>query len=326
MTDPYFKYAIDKVSYNNQLYFTRRQLWYEVNRGLWRKRRTNPLKNALIVGIAALIFIPPPTETKIIGTLICIALAVLVSLIWNYAFKTAPRHQPKISLDHFTHSMLSRWNSIQGKPAKLLTKSDKSIAVDPRGDEADLTDYSFDRLVITENMDTAVMLLANRLHLEKKCAVLCAKDLHSDKANIILKMVEHNPQLKVLVVHDASIEGCGLPARLRQEPWFHEDLVELIDLGLRPNQVRKLRMFTNKMLAAQILAEDAQIEHLSPEETDWLKQGYSAELEALRSRRLLRSISHGFVLAEEADLAKEMEDDDWEFDFGEGVIWIESFG
>ena len=325
LTDPFFQAAIDKVSYEGRLYFTSRQLWYELNRGLWRKRMVKPGSIITTTVIAAVIAFMFFNDFPLLVVALAIT-ALLVMLAWNYYIKHSPRHTPIMNLGFFTPSVLASWTGVHGRPQMLMHKDGLTFGINPRGEESDLTDYSFDRLVITENKDTATMLVANKLQLEKKCAILYANDLSSDRASQLLKMVKHNPLLKVIVIHDASVEGCGLLTKLRQESWFPEDSVEWVDLGLRPNQARKLRLFTIRKPDTHVFTEHPGIKHLAPEEIDWLKQGNTAELEGLRPRRLLRSISYGFALAEKADLADDSDQDDWAFDLGEGFLWIESFG
>jgi hypothetical protein len=322
LTDLSFQAAIETISYQGQLKYTRRQLWYEVNRRLWRRRMVGPRAfiGTLVAAFLLSLFLGP-------SYLLTGAILILVTsglLAWNYYVKIGPRQQPIMPLEHFAIS-LGRWRRAHGEPVGLIADSDQRIAIDLRGEEADLTDYGFDRLVITEHVSTAAMLLANMLHIEKKCAILCAQDLSSEKAELILRMIQHNPQLKVLAIHDASIEGCGLAITLRQEPWFHEDSVELIDLGLRPEQAKKLRLFKRKGVVSRNLVEDARTKHLAPEEVEWLEKGNFAELEGLRPRPLLRAISRGFSLADEADSNGELHDE-LGFDIGEDILWIESFG
>jgi hypothetical protein len=315
LTDLFFQKAIDRVSYEGQLYFTKRQLWHEINRGLARRRRIQKLIGPTLLGTFIALILYASFESLLLLT---IPFWVFVATIaWNYYAKHYTQLWPSMPYDLFMDSVLPRWLEVQGKPNWLLANQD--FQINPRGEEADLTDYGFERMVITENRETATMLLTNKLHLEKKCAILCAMNLSSNQSKLILKMTENCSQLKVMVVHDASIEGCDLSNRIQQEPWFREDDFELIDLGLMPEQVKELRLFTLIEPVPEHGALTFQGKHLSEKEINWLKQGYSAELEGLRPRHLLHSIAQGFAFADKTNL-------DEEEAYSEGIYWFETFG
>ena len=167
--------------------------------------------------------------------------------------------------------------------------------------EPDLTSYSFDRALVTDHADTAAMLVANNFHFENNCAVLSVDGYPEGVADTVLTMLRRNPELKVYALHDASSEGCSLPLSLREERWFPDPAINVIDLGLRPRHAKTMRLFT--LIGASQTVPDSLREVLAPEEVVWLESGHVAEVSVLRPARLIRGIYQGF--SRESDLDSE---------------------
>ena len=160
------------------------------------------------------------------------------------------------------------------------------------------------------------MLVANNFHFENNCAILSADGYPQGRSETVLAMLRRNPQLQVFTVHDASIPGCALPLTLRQERWFPDPGVSVLDLGLRPRHALALNLFT--LGAGATVVPPALRDLLAAREVAWLEAGNLAEVAALRPARLMRAIYQGFAAQRTGDGGGSGD--------GAGGIWFYSSG
>ncbi|MFJ2650988.1 hypothetical protein ACIO1C_30240 [Streptomyces sp. NPDC087420] len=155
--------------------------------------------------------------------------------------------------------------------------------------EPDLYDYGLPRLLVCQSRSVARMLLANDLHLEAACPVLAAGDLPLDPR--LLAGLARVDGATVHVLHDASVAGIALTARLRAD---HPG-VRVASLGLVPRHAIAMRLNAARAPArvppeSGLPAETALPAGLDRRERDWLARGRSAEVEAVHPARLLRTV------------------------------------
>ncbi|WP_243869367.1 hypothetical protein [Streptomyces liangshanensis] len=149
--------------------------------------------------------------------------------------------------------------------------------------EPDLYDYGLPRLLVCQSRSVARMLLANDLHLEAACPVLAADDLPLDPR--LLAGLARVEGATVHVLHDASVAGLALTARLRDG---HPG-VRVASLGLVPRHAIAMRL-TAARGPAWVPCEARLPAGLDRREREWLARGRSAEVEAVHPARLLRTV------------------------------------
>lgn len=127
----------------------------------------------------------------------------------------------------------ARWLAVHGAPSALVTPwPTQDLA--PTLREADIGDYSFDRVVITDSAWMVDFLLCNNFHFETNSAVLCIDGHPADRFEMIRGMLQKNPQIIVIAIHDASVEGCAMAHRLVTEDGWFRDHGYVVDVGLNP--------------------------------------------------------------------------------------------
>lgn len=330
VADGLFQRAIKDVSGDNSLFFTEGQLWYEFNRRLLRKKVPGSPAVALI------------SVSTVGGGLI----ALLAHTFWPLAIITVPGviggavlrararragpppQHPRISGSDFRRKYLSRWGSVHGRIEKLLPPIEPQAAPAPKS--PDVAAFSFDRALVTDHAAIAAMLVANNFHFENNCAILSADGYPAPVFDTVMTMLRRNPNLRVFAVHDASEAGCGLPLALRGETWFPDATVRVLDLGLRPAHVQKMRPISlpggSRTLPAILRAA------LAPEEAAWLERGESVELAVIRPAKLMRSLYQGFARADQAgpvgggDMGGDGGIVIWGYDGGADIQAADSFG
>lgn len=297
VTDGQFHTALQRVSPDGGVAFTDRQLWYELNR-TWR----------LPVFWSAS---PPWTQLGFLSLMAFGGMAALVSVqvailsvgagaaglgVTAYRKRRAGPGDPpprplRVAFERFRSDYLGKWQQVHGPVAGLVDPRPALPAAQVTSVAADVSAFSFDRAVVTDRWEAAAMLVANRFHFEHNCAVLSLDGYPEGIGETVKNMLRRNPQLTVFALHDASPEGCLLPLVLREPDWFPEPGVRVVDLGLRPETARRLRLPVVNVPVHRLPPRLAEI--LAPEDVEWLLAGNTTELACLRPAQLLRAAYDG---------------------------------
>lgn len=121
--DPLFDRALRNVSSENTIFFTPRQLWYEVERRLWRKRLSDAgggffggaLASVVISGLIAL------RAESIIPFLIGLAIAAVLAGVGGVTHVVERRRtpQPAMTFATFNSTYFQKWVTTHGEIEKL---------------------------------------------------------------------------------------------------------------------------------------------------------------------------------------------------------------
>ena len=213
--------------------------------------------------------------------------------------KLANREEFILELNQF-QGWLNSWRAINSMtkllppPRVLKLKANTAVS-------ADVSAYSFDRLVVCDRPEIAQFLIANNFHFENNCAVLSITGYPQSIFDITMEMLRRNPDLKVYALHDCTPRGIGLVDRLRTSSnWFSDSSAIIIDLGLLPRQIITAgdNIF---VLSSESSARDAvQLspairQDLSAEELEWLDLGNYVELESFSAQRLIQILNRGIA-------------------------------
>jgi hypothetical protein len=327
VTDGLFQKIIKDVSGDGKLFFTAKQLWYEFNRRMLKKRIVSCGGSAmlLVLGIPlalALRHVWPAVLGMALAAFSMMATA-------RPAKKPSPPLYIRVPLAKFLEDYLSKWHHAHGPIEKLLPSPSHPVGGSPPPAAPDVTAYSFDRVLVTEHAETAAMLVANNFHFENNCAILSLDGYPYDRFDTILQMLRRNPLLKVFVLHDATPEGNSMALSLRDSRWFPDPSLRIIDLGLRPLHAQKARMVLLKV-APQPLQPTGRAS-LTADELAWLAAGNRAEVAAVRPEKLMRAIYQGFARANQVgDAGATVYDDTgaviWIYDGNMDIYASDSFG
>ncbi|MEW5928755.1 MAG: hypothetical protein AB1941_14935 [Gemmatimonadota bacterium] len=263
ITDGLFHGAVQRVSGDGSVAFTDRQLWYELNRRWMRPAFWQS---------------PLPWLARLLGR-----------RARKSAAPAAP--PPRLPFEHFVSDYLARWPQAHGPVHGLVDPRPATPAAQLPSIAADVSAFSFDRAVVTDRWETAAMLVANRFHFEHNCAVLSRDGFPEAIGGTVKTMLRRNPQLTVFALHDASPSGCLLPLDLRGPDWFPEPTVRVVDLGLRPETAKRLKLPVLNQPVGQLPPRLSEI--LPPEDLGWLLAGNLTELAALRPAQVLRAAYDG---------------------------------
>lgn len=329
INDMQFARAIKDVSADGTLAFTPRHLWYEINRRLLA-RKVISCGTAVLVLLACVVL---SRRHSPLLPILCVGLGMMAAVPRKPKVK-GPR-TVKMPFETFERNYLQRWINTHGQVARLLPPANRHARTySGQADAPDVSAYSFDRALITDHSEIAAMLVANNFHFENNCAILSLHGYPFQAADTIKTMLARNPNLKVFALHDASIEGTQLGKTLRNNDWFPDRNVRIIDLGLRPMHVIRGGLIALHGPPLKFPTGTTSTS-LTAEEIAWLEQGNSAELYAMRPAKLMRAVYQGFARAAQTDIAT-VDDNGvviidsgpsiWVYDGGADVYASDSFG
>lgn len=367
-TDRYFQSLIDKLSASNTLYFTKRQLLYSFQQRYYGRPRfpyfrprlsstLPPMEMLGKVGISLLIsgallaflafksLIPP-----LFGLGVFLVFPGLFFIrqdlskrrrlqaerqrVANREWEEQQRRQkpPAATLqvsEGQIEGWVQRWQEVNGVIEKLLPppkRIEEPVAV-----ESDVSQYSFDRLVICDRDSIAQLLIANNFHFERNCAIVSIGGYPPRIFDTVMEMVRRNPALKVYVLHDCTAAGIACVERIRTEPnWFQDSNVAIVDVGLLPAQVSQSQAYFYISVAARQEVTpylDAIRSRLTEAELDDIASGRYLELEAFTSRQLIQILNRAMQTIESARSTSIIveEHDRWLI-INDAAVEIESFG
>jgi hypothetical protein len=309
-TDAEFQEAIDRVSGGGHLRFTTRQLWLAAN--VPRKIPPPPRPGKGPTVAFALAFALPLSAVVLLagmpGLLIVAVLGGLAGVaIGRVAasdemLKYARRLAPRGPFDTFLRYQLAPWLQVHGDIPGLLPPRGTDAAAEPPRVPANVAAFAVDNVVVTDRWETAQMLVANRFHVGHDCAVLSLDGYPDGIAGTIKEMLRRNPRLTVFALHDAGVDGCQLPLELRAPEWFPDPSVRVVDLGLRPETVRRLNLPPIPGPPAESWTLPARLsELLSYDDREWLAAGNEYELSAFTPEQVMRGAYRGIVAAGPGD-------------------------
>lgn len=305
ITDGFFAKLIADLSAENTLFFTDRQLYYWLNQRLYWK--FNPSLGAG-ESVGCLGF----GAAFILLTMGALWWAVLLVVSSSFSTVLGRKHrlkhlrtQPKRIEVYVAklEEMRLAWEQVNGTiekridPAQITAAAQRPLNVTPGIDLGEITNYSFDRVLVCDRDELAYLLIANNLHFEHNCAIVSIHHYPQGIFETLMTMLRRNPQLQVFALHDASPRGIQLLDSLRQPDWFPDPAIPIYDLGLLPRQVfQQKRPFFEQ---SPTQAEQAKMlsprirQSLTPEEIAWLEAGNTMAIDLFSPQRLLRVVAQG---------------------------------
>lgn len=269
--DRSLQFSIENLQSFGRLYFTPKQLFYELCRQVRSPLGIESKTAAVLFGLSA---IPTALMRKNRLSFLTASATVFGSLA---AARQIPHTlAPPILWEEFADYLQNR--EIEG-----LLQIEKKVEF--RKDfPADLTLYGLPRILICEADEIAQMLRANQFHLQTPCAVLSLSEAKPLSENV-KKMMNNAEEPQVFFLHNASLEALEILRNLRQNLDLPEEIA-LRPLGLRPVHARRLHLFSDKINPQNFDFSD--FEFLDESEKNWLIRGNSAEVAAVPPVRLLR--------------------------------------
>jgi len=295
MTDGVFSAAIDRVSSLDRVRFNADNVYYEIRRRYRRTLSGKILGRALLAGVAVAISgvasaIREDSTFFIVGLL---GVPALFGLWYAFSSDVADRQRfPRAKFD----ALFRRYTDAHGTPKTFIERKEPSYrrAAAQVASSEEMLSYSFDRAVICDRPETVDLLLANNFHFENNCAVLGISGYPEHAFETVRKMLRNNPKLLVIALHDASIEGCKLAHRLRNDSAWFKDGAQVVDVGLRPAHRKSFPGQEDRLEPTQHLQPGAGI---SDAEAKWLSHSALA-LAVVTPEQIIKRLFRSMTLVE----------------------------
>ncbi|MFQ3681834.1 hypothetical protein [Roseiflexus sp.] len=263
------------------VYYTRRQLYYEVCQTLLRPSRWYVAlsQTAAAVGMSLTVALRRP-RLLWDGAVGAVALLSVPPLARRLPFTMTPP-----LADAAFEEALATYRAQYGEPIGLLADVlPSSLPIFDNYREPDLYDYGLPYVIVCQDAAIAHMLRANDLHMVMGCAIVALEEA-TPLPDVLVTMLMRAAAPYVLLLHDASGEGLTFAANARKLLDLPSG-VQVRALGLRPRHALRLHLFAARGagLPPEVAPNLGVIERL------WLRAGYATEVAALRPTSLLRAL------------------------------------
>lgn len=135
---------------------------------------------------------------------------------------------------------IRKW-AAAGKPNPKLLEAPALHSAPAPYRESDIYDYGVERIIIVEHDLLVDLLVKNNQHAEQRALVISETGYPSYLLPHAKRLLDQRPDLPVVLFHDATPQGTQMATRLRRGGLFPLGARKLIDAGLFPKDVPKIR-------------------------------------------------------------------------------------
>lgn len=135
---------------------------------------------------------------------------------------------------------IRKW-AAAGKPNPKLLETPALHSAPAPYREADIYDYGVERIIIVEHDLLVDLLVKNNQHAEQRALVIAESGYPSYLVPHAKRLLAQRPELPVVLFHDATPHGTQMATRLRDGGLFPLGGRRLIDAGIFPRDVPKIR-------------------------------------------------------------------------------------
>jgi hypothetical protein len=283
MSDLRLRGLAERLSDQGKCWYTAAQLGHAAVRNRIRRKPQFDLRDRmLVIGIVAImvlvslfvsLFIEPVRIFSCIAFLVMIILGISAARQY-LEFSKPPLYGFLPILERFEERYIAPWERIHGVlPGRVTAQEATALR------RFQLPPSEVRAVLASPVADVLDCLRANGLP-QRLGLALINPDQPASADEAIIALLRSRPRLPLLLVHDASVSGCLLPALLPAR-WGLAPNHRIVDLGLRPRHVQQLRLPWKREATPRelldLLERRAQMPGglaLTPEEREWLRRGY----------------------------------------------------
>jgi hypothetical protein len=260
ITDMFVKKAEDAVSGNGTFYYLPAHLKYEITRRLLKKSRRLRLFG---LGWFVVMLLSLPLAALDVRFLFLSSLFLIFSIFFLFSSDNSG------FILHRLDALLQKWEQANPNDHLLTGGSPRSRASEATT-QPDLSDVSFDRVLICDRDEYVDFFLANLFHFHYSCPVLGGSGYPADVCSDMLRRLKANPNVEVYLVHDFTSAGYQFVRDITtSQAWFgNGEAAATIDLGLTEEQkplFSALQVPSNETNAYAQQSQQAELTVLRPE-------------------------------------------------------------
>jgi hypothetical protein len=231
-SDMMIKNVINRISGSGTQYFTYNQLYAELNRTIKKKGRKTRMVSSgcmtVFIGAWLLLFWMGTERSTFLWLF-----AALVAGMFYFAFRPIKvPHDTIVKVIETYHGMHPIEKLVAGKQMQreALDEFNKEIF-----------QHAPEGILIVERDDIAEMLILNRFYFENKALVVSENKYPKPVFEAYRKFLDQHPDIPVAIIHDASKHGHGMLHRLMSDKQWGLEGKTVNDLGIRPEDVGRLK-------------------------------------------------------------------------------------
>jgi hypothetical protein len=258
MTDTKFASLLRKASVDNTQYFTINQLY-----ALYCKGRTRTIAAVIRVvvrpsgklgtlvalgGIAAVVYgnVLASAGVMALGVMATV-LGVMLRLwgrdkIEDAPEKILPAEMGKL-LEH-----VGKWRAA-GKNIDRLIEAPSLHEPPATFREPDIYDYGVERVIVVQHDILVDLFVRNNLHATQRAVVIAESGYPHYLVARVQHLLQRRADLPIVAFHDATAEGVQMARRLRTLPWLGMGSHRIIDAGLFPGDVGRIKSLESTLPA-----------------------------------------------------------------------------
>lgn len=229
LTDGKFAACIQAASQNDTTYFTRNQLYAT----FCRRMSASPLPqigcSLIVLVVAGVLYASEAWPFAIVVGLM--GLAIFIGGIQVGRRKVKPQH---------FDVLLDRWLT-HGRTIDRMIEEPSLHEPPPDWNEPDIYDYGVERLLIVERDILVDLFVKNGVHAEQRMLVIGESGYPDYLLPVAQRLLEEQPDLPVFLLHDATTHGVAMEDRVRASGLLPLGNHQLTDLGMFPEDFRKLK-------------------------------------------------------------------------------------
>lgn len=250
VTDGKFMALIEGASAKNTYYFTMNQLYARYCRG--REQRIAAVMETLLsaggkigrlvvllgIGVAVVGGISEQPLLFVVGVI-----AVLGGVVAWFAGRSQREVTPE-GRAAASRAKLVGWVSTWKKAGRSIDKLLETPSLDKEPGpyrEGDIYDYGVERVLVVQHDLLVDLFVKNNYHADQRALVISEHGYPSYLMSHAKRLLGERPDLPVVLLHDATPAGVGMKQRLEAGHVLPLGGRRVIDAGLFPNDVPKLK-------------------------------------------------------------------------------------
>jgi len=299
-----FRKILEQLTRGGRWYYTLDQLRHRAGRKVARAQSFD-VKGCLpfifVITFLACMAGTILTQNPFNGLLVGFIALVLIVLLTLLRYRVPTRYELPMGLSLFNVDVVERWRRIYGSaPPNLL-----DLDTIKRLDDTTPPPAHVRAVVACPERDVLDCLRANQAPQKLNIQLVPTQEPFTPTQQATIERLQREPDLPLLLLHDASPEGCLLPHTIIQALGLRAHHT-ILDLGLRPaHAIEKKMLHLGRKPDKQALAllEKHQTQEKSPaaddyyhglalskKEVKWLKRGYYTPILDVTPVRLIKLV------------------------------------
>jgi hypothetical protein len=234
ITDHRFAHLLDRASVGGTQYFTVNQLVT-----LWAQKLAGSAGMGRIISGGILTVITG--VVLVAGSASAMATAALGAVgLGLGAWGVVRRRNPNAPSTKPMEAWVRKWTKAGHEIPTLLTKPSLHHAP-PEFREPDIFDYGVERILIVQHDLLVDLFVRNGLHTKERALVISERGYPHYLLRHAQRLLHGSPELPVFLLHDADAAGLMMRGRLRRSELLAIEGHPVIDTGLSPREVGRIR-------------------------------------------------------------------------------------